>query len=279
MTTYDMATFNEAVALANRGDKQQAHYQLRQLLTANPNDPNLLLWLAFTSPDLDQAGDFLDTASAIDGNSPSLAQAKNWLAQERAKQPPVPLTFVSSPSPFQQQTAYQPQPQQYAPTAAVPVQQNLGNLKILFGIIIAGGLITILSVFLSWVVIDIPFGPDHHRVYLTGLGVLSGDHDLLSNFKKYGGTPDFKDGVFVLIAAIPFLLLSIGGFLRPKKIYASGLLIFGLAGMAFYANDMRNVDQVFIYLSAAGPGMFIGSLGCIIMVIAATVILLQKKPG
>ena len=99
MNTTDSLTFNQAVATANTGDKRTANTHLKTLLSANPTDVNLLLWTAFTSDDLNHAGDLLDRASAIEPGNPALAQAKVWLAQERARQTPLPLTTPNNPPP------------------------------------------------------------------------------------------------------------------------------------------------------------------------------------
>jgi len=99
MNTTDSLTFNQAVTTANTGDKRTANNQLKTLLSANPTDVNLLLWTAFTSDDLNHAGDLIDRASAIEPGNPALAQAKGWLNQERTRQTPLPQLLPVSPPP------------------------------------------------------------------------------------------------------------------------------------------------------------------------------------
>lgn len=71
---------NQAIGLAQNGDKETAHNQLQALTATNSTDPNLLLWLAFTSPNRDKASQFLEQVKQVDPANPSLAGAQNWLA-------------------------------------------------------------------------------------------------------------------------------------------------------------------------------------------------------
>lgn len=102
MNALDTQSFNEALTLANTGNKNEAHIRLRVLLITNPSSANLLLWLAFTSPDLAEAENYLRQAETIEPTNPSIAGAKNWLASEKAKQPvfPPPPAFNQNTSTY-----------------------------------------------------------------------------------------------------------------------------------------------------------------------------------
>ncbi len=86
MTPFELQRFNEAVGLAQVGRKIEAHALLTQLDTTNPNDDNLLLWLAFTSDNLGAARTLLDRAARLNSANQSLASAYGWLSSEEAKQ-------------------------------------------------------------------------------------------------------------------------------------------------------------------------------------------------
>lgn len=93
MSPNDVAALNQAVQLAQAGNKETAYQQLKQLsLTeANRSDVNLLLWLAFTSPHLEESEWAINSAVAIQPNNPHAASAWQWLETERylRNKPPV----------------------------------------------------------------------------------------------------------------------------------------------------------------------------------------------
>lgn len=102
----DLQTFNQAVWLAQSGGKQEAHALLRQLAEAYPDNPNVLLWLAFTSDNLTQARFTLDRVALLEPSNPVLADAYNWLGQAEgsARSVPVPsepAAPIPQPAPSQ----------------------------------------------------------------------------------------------------------------------------------------------------------------------------------
>lgn len=87
MNQTDLTIFKQAVTQAQTGQKQAAYAQLKPLEGANPTEPNLMLWLAFTAPDLAQAEAYLNRVITLDPHNPALATARTWLAAEKARQP------------------------------------------------------------------------------------------------------------------------------------------------------------------------------------------------
>lgn len=77
-----MSAFNQAAAQAQSGQKWQAHTAFKALERDNPLDVNLLLWLAFTAPNRDEAYGYVNRAALYDPASPSVAQAQIWLSQQ-----------------------------------------------------------------------------------------------------------------------------------------------------------------------------------------------------
>jgi hypothetical protein len=114
VNTTDLATFNYAVQLAQTGQKAEAYRYLSTLVRTNGNhtDTSLLTWLAFTTPDLNEAKLAISEIERLEPNNPSLPGAKNWLASELAKQPPAapPVFMESAPPPSS--SYYQPPQQQ-----------------------------------------------------------------------------------------------------------------------------------------------------------------------
>lgn len=101
MVANDLQYFQQAVEMARAGRKVEAHTILVQLAQFNPDDSNLLLWLAFTSSDLAQSRAFLERLMVLDPSNPSLSSAMDWLKSEEAKHAsvwPNPDGTVASPS-------------------------------------------------------------------------------------------------------------------------------------------------------------------------------------
>lgn len=69
----------QAVYQFQTGDKTQAYQSFKNLQYDNPNDINLLLWLAYSAPDLEIAYTYIKRAASIQPDSPSVAQAWLWL--------------------------------------------------------------------------------------------------------------------------------------------------------------------------------------------------------
>jgi hypothetical protein len=117
MNSDELAQFNQAVALAQAGNKSAAYSQLKALARANgAKDYNLLLWLAFTTPDLAEAETAIDMADIAAGpGNPGVTAARNWLVQEKyspARPAPTfsPVTVTPPPPPhltYQSTTPYQ----------------------------------------------------------------------------------------------------------------------------------------------------------------------------
>jgi len=142
MNSNDLATFNQAVQLAQTGQKDSAYLRLKSLLKTNNNhhEPGLLLWLAFTSPDLQESEMALARVTNLDPNNPGLNSARAWLAQERlarqnlsvgtfpSKLPPLTINLAAPFSPAQPnpQNQTQPQPPLTAPKATLFSSQLTG---------------------------------------------------------------------------------------------------------------------------------------------------------
>lgn len=97
MNPSDLAAFNQAIQMAQSGQKAAAYAQLNEIARRNDNhkDPNLLLWMTFTAPSLEAAEQILTAATRIDPHNTSLAAAHDWLAKEKAKQTPQPALVTA----------------------------------------------------------------------------------------------------------------------------------------------------------------------------------------
>ncbi len=113
----DAQSFQQAVALAQAGQREQAHLMLSRMLQSNPNDPNTLLWHGYTAPDLNTARTSIGRVEGMYPNYPPLAEARQWLANAERQVQPVPQSsYNAQPGPANQygqgqgQGGYQAQP-------------------------------------------------------------------------------------------------------------------------------------------------------------------------
>jgi hypothetical protein len=101
MNPTDQTLLNEAIALAQHGEKLQAYTRLKTLLRTNPKNLTLLLWIAFTAPDLTEADLALAKARLVDPNHPDLARARKWLEATIEAQAQAQLQSQAQPVPVQ----------------------------------------------------------------------------------------------------------------------------------------------------------------------------------
>jgi hypothetical protein len=95
MNSTDVKIFKQAVELAQSGHKDQAYSLLKSLEASNPNDLNLILWLAFTSPNFQESELLVNKAFAAQPDNPVVRQSLDWLNSQRnsrvESQPPPPF--------------------------------------------------------------------------------------------------------------------------------------------------------------------------------------------
>lgn len=115
MNSDDAARFQQAKQLVNAGQKQAAYDQLCAIrANGNDYDPDLLLWISFTSPYQSEAQDALDTASRIAPDHEGLPNARAYLSRQWPQKEYPQQSYVQQPYPQQpySQQQYEPYPQQ-----------------------------------------------------------------------------------------------------------------------------------------------------------------------
>ena len=93
MNPTDKQIFNENVALAEAGHKSDAYAKFARLRQTYPDDVDVLLWFAYTAPELNQAREALGRAIQLQPTNPTIIGAQSWLAQEEKAQ----LQVANSP--------------------------------------------------------------------------------------------------------------------------------------------------------------------------------------
>jgi very-short-patch-repair endonuclease len=89
MNNHDLALFQQAVNLANQGQKEIAYRQLVELIKIPDNQQEVepLLWLAFTAPDFSLANQAIKQAVSLAPKHPKVIAACKWLADKAADTP------------------------------------------------------------------------------------------------------------------------------------------------------------------------------------------------
>jgi len=88
MDLNDQSMFQQAMQMANSGQKAAAYDQLKVIQSrGNDYDPELLIWIAFTTPYPEEARQVLDIVSEIAPNHPGLPAARANYAQQQLPQP------------------------------------------------------------------------------------------------------------------------------------------------------------------------------------------------
>ncbi len=122
MNSDDVALFQLAKQLARSGQKQAAYDQLCTIrANGNDNDPDLLFWIAFTTPYQSEAQQVLDTVARIAPDHPGLPDALAYQGQRWQQQAQLYPQQPVQPYPQQQVQVYPQQvymplyAQQYVP--------------------------------------------------------------------------------------------------------------------------------------------------------------------
>jgi hypothetical protein len=113
MNPVERQEFGEAVSMAQSGQKEEAYERLLALSKATgAKDPYLLLWIAFTTPDLAEAETCIQMAETKIPNDPAILNAYNWLRAEKVERAKPKVSSVISPAYAQQVAASNPPIQQ-----------------------------------------------------------------------------------------------------------------------------------------------------------------------
>ena len=169
--------------------------------------------------------------------------------------------------------------------ARKPVDLTQATIRIFYGIIGLGVLLTIVSVFMPWLGATLQFKNKSYKISMNGLGILNGDPDPVLAFNKENPT-QIKDGVYTLFLALPLMLLTIGGFIRHHIFYTAGLLVLGIIDTVVLVINL--VESLFKLTRTAtiavdpGNGIYVGLAGCLVILVVAAGLLIstqrQKKP-
>lgn len=95
MNERDTARCQQAIIMANAGDKQQAYQIFCDLQRDNPEDTTVLTWIAFTTPRLDEAQRAIRDIERLEPGHPNLGMLRERVGKMRPPVQPQPR-YVSS---------------------------------------------------------------------------------------------------------------------------------------------------------------------------------------
>ncbi len=94
MNLADTSTFQQAVQLAQSGQKEAAYGQFSSLarMNSNSNDPDLLLWIAYATPHREEAQQALNSVANIapSAMTPSVREEHENGFESTARSAPLP---------------------------------------------------------------------------------------------------------------------------------------------------------------------------------------------
>lgn len=174
MTPTDKQKFDQAVALAQAGRNQEAYNILGQLAPSNPDDSNIMLWMAFTASDPAKARLMLGKVAMLDPDNPALPGARNWLAAQEKKLTPVaaakPVVAAATAAQTSPEPATTPAPAarlkpevevstpkpKAAPAKKPKTRSQSRNARALrLGLMLGGGLIVVFLIYLGLLLIGL----------------------------------------------------------------------------------------------------------------------------
>ena len=122
MSPEDTALCQQAIDLYNAGQKQQAYEQFCAIYNrGNPEDVTLLFWLAYTTPQLDEAQRSMETIAHLEPDHPKLPELRERVS--RKQQRLIMRTFP---------------PDRYGPVMSCPYCHRTGPARIAKKISIGG---------------------------------------------------------------------------------------------------------------------------------------------
>lgn len=93
----DQQKLNQIIEQANKGEKKKAYAELCKLQKKNPTDTNILLWMAFTAPDIATARQAVLDATRLNPGDASVRAAHRWLGDQERLQGVAPRPQSQAP--------------------------------------------------------------------------------------------------------------------------------------------------------------------------------------
>lgn len=117
----------QAIALAQAGDRHKAHQMFQELAARHPNAPQVWVWVAGTSTDLDYAEAAFRRALDLDPNNKEAALGLRWVALRRGHPVSPPL---ASDSPITGQPVSPHTTAPISPATSTPITGELHDTDV-----------------------------------------------------------------------------------------------------------------------------------------------------
>ncbi len=83
MNLTEYKTFKEAITLARAGQKERAYQDFKALHAHAAENVELLIWTAYTTPDLQEAALFIASAALLEPGNDDVVHAQRWLVAQK----------------------------------------------------------------------------------------------------------------------------------------------------------------------------------------------------
>jgi succinate-acetate transporter protein len=150
--------------------------------------------------------------------------------------------------------------------------ENNRQFNRFYGIPLFGGLLMLISVFLTWYTIKISDTTLAQEFSISGLG----NTDSTSSIAKITAQEASSAGFLVIFFGGIILLMAILGLWLNKKGFAISLIVFGVLAVGFTALKVSQANEsVELLVVSGGIGVYLALLGAIV-VFAGSIVSLVK---
>jgi hypothetical protein len=147
------------------------------------------------------------------------------------------------------------------------------KINTFYGIAVAGGLLMLISLFLTWYNIKIS-GSLAQEFSVTGLG----GTDSTEALAKAAAQSASSAGMLLLGCTIIILLLSALGLLTNKKGFAITLIVFGVLATGFTLLKVGQANDANSLVSSSGAiGVYLAFVGAVIAFVGSIISMIKTK--
>jgi hypothetical protein len=147
------------------------------------------------------------------------------------------------------------------------------SLNKFYGIALVGGVLMIMSVFLTWYSFKIT-GTGAQEFSVSGLG----SSDSTSTIAKITGEKASSAGFVVIFFGVALLMLASLGLWLNKKGFAIATIVFGGLAVAFtFLKVIQANDNASNVTSTGGLGVYLAFLGAVIALVGGIISLVRAR--
>lgn len=255
MNTAEQSTFNQAVYMANIGQKNQAYNTFSKIEAINPNDVEVLLWLAYTAPSLDISKEIIKRAKLVSPNNPMISQSENWFASQKPELKHQVSNFSTKAENINNSSYNYLTGDQKINTKKVwSVLSQLCAIGVLVGL------------FLPWTKTKL-FGGEY---FVDAVGISYDSTRSSNSGQQFSFTPNSSSIIIISITVIILILLEVGTRTNMPKVFEIIIAVVAIIGAIFFGiliySGNQSVNSYF-GIQTLGEGPFTCLIASILLMI------------